>query len=217
METTTLILILAVIVLLYLFITLKRDESALKRELEQYKAETHRKAQEQFQQWRDKECEAIRLQQLDIARREAKTLLEEWKCDEEFTIRADAINRSQSVIVGKVTEHLIPYLPDFNYNPKDVRFFGNPVDLIVFDGLSDGYVKKIVFIEVKTGKASRLTRRQQNIREVIERGPVRWETMRVNHISNSVNSPISVEDIAERNYERKRDTVMLLKKRRAKP
>jgi predicted Holliday junction resolvase-like endonuclease len=38
------------------------------------------------------------------------------------------------VTFGKVTEHFIPDLPDFAYNPKDARFLGSPVDFIVFDG-----------------------------------------------------------------------------------
>src|SRR3989442_11792730 len=74
--------------------------------------------------------------------------------EEEQRIREDAIKKSEAVIRGKVTEHLMPYLPEFKYNPKDVRFIGTPVDLLVFDGLSEGEVKQIVFIEVKTGRES---------------------------------------------------------------
>ena len=84
-------------------------------------AEITNQAGDKFQLWQDNECERIRLQQQDIAKREAMTLLEEWKFIEGDMLRADAISRSQSVILGKVTEHLIPYLPKFNYNPKDVR------------------------------------------------------------------------------------------------
>lgn len=147
-----------------------------------------------FQEWRDSECEKIRLQQLAIAKREAKTLLEEWKFIEGDLLRADAISRSQSVILGKVTEHLIPYLPKFNYNPKDVRFFGDPIDLIVFDGLNDGFIREIIFIEVKTGNASRLSRKQQDIRDAIRSRPIKWVSMRVNHEPNVKGLPITIEE-----------------------
>jgi len=76
---------------------------------------------------------------------------ERWKRDFERRVRGDAVKKSQAVTLGKVTEHLIPYLPDFPYNPRDVRFLGSPIDLIVFDGLDEGIVRSIVFIEVKTG------------------------------------------------------------------
>jgi predicted Holliday junction resolvase-like endonuclease len=49
------------------------------------------------------------------------------------------------VAVGKITEHFIPFLPDFKYNPKEARFFGSPIDFIVFDGLDNGEIKNIVF------------------------------------------------------------------------
>lgn len=209
---------------------MRRAENALKQELDLCKSE-HKfalselekrmnsevinRAGTQFQQWRDKECEVIRLQQLDIAKREAVTLLEEWKYSAELTIRADAIHRSQSVIVGKVTEHLIPYLPKFKYNPKDVRFFGDPIDLIVFDGLNDGYVNEIVFIEVKTGKTSRLNRRQQEVRDAIKRGRVKWVSMRVNHDAQTNNSPITIDD-SERFNGHKSESASLFGKLRDK-
>src|SRR5947199_341960 len=43
--------------------------------------------------------------------RDATLQFEQWKYQSETSIRNDAIQRSQSVIIGKVTEHLIPYLP----------------------------------------------------------------------------------------------------------
>ncbi len=92
-------------------------------------------------------------------------------------IRQDAINRSRAVIAGKATEHLVPYLPGFNFNPKDARFIGAPVDRIVFDGLDVGDVQRIVFIEVKTGAAS-LTTRERRVRDAIRANRVEWLELR---------------------------------------
>src|ERR687887_287912 len=74
---------------------------------------------------------------------------------------ADAIQRSRAIIIGKVTEHVVPYLPDFAFNPKDARFIGSPVDLVVFDGLDDEAVKQIVFVEVKASTTTSLTKRER--------------------------------------------------------
>ena len=81
-----------------------------------------------------------------------------WKIRYTAIIREDAVQRSQAVTAGKVHEQLIPYLPAFPYNPKDVRFLGSPVDLVVFDGLAEGRVRRIVFVEVKTGRSSLTSR-----------------------------------------------------------
>jgi predicted Holliday junction resolvase-like endonuclease len=101
-----------------------------------------------------------------------------WKARYTAIIRADAVQRSQAVTTGKVHEQLIPYLPAFPYNPKDVRFLGSPVDLVVFDGLSDGDLRGIVFLEVKTG-ASSLTSRERRVRDVILAREVEWAELRV--------------------------------------
>lgn len=100
-----------------------------------------------------------------------------WKVRYTTMIREDAVHRSQAVTAGKVHEQLIPYLPAFPYNPKDVRFLGSPVDLVVFDGLAEGRVRRIVFLEVKTG-GSRLTARERSVRDVIQAGEVEWAELR---------------------------------------
>jgi len=101
-----------------------------------------------------------------------------WRLRYTTRIREDAVQRSQAVTAGKVHEQLIPYLPAFPFNPKDVRFLGSPIDLVVFDGLAEGRVRRIVFLEVKTGSAG-LTSRERCVRDVIEAGEVEWTELRV--------------------------------------
>ncbi len=95
--------------------------------------------------------------------------LQQWKTEYEQEIRKDAVERSGSVTLGKVTEHLAPYFADFvsRFNPRDARFLGTPIDLIVFDGLDEGNLKQIVFVEVKTGKSS-LSHREKQVRDVVQ-------------------------------------------------
>ena len=101
-----------------------------------------------------------------------------WKVGYTRRVREDAVQRSQAVTAGKVHEQLIPYLPVFPYNPKDVRFLGSPVDLVVFDGLAEGRLRRIVFVEVKTGGAG-LTGRERLVREAVREGAVEWVELRV--------------------------------------
>jgi predicted Holliday junction resolvase-like endonuclease len=102
----------------------------------------------------------------------------QWKGRYTRIIRQDAVQRSQAVTSGKVHEQLVPYLPGCPYNPKDVRFLGSPVDLVVFDGLAEGRLRRIVFVEVKTGSAG-LTHRERCVREVVEEREVDWAELRV--------------------------------------
>ena len=101
-----------------------------------------------------------------------------WRFQYTTSIRQDAVRRSQAVTSGKVHEQLIPYLPAFPFNPRDVRFLGSPVDLVVFDGLAEGRVRRVVFLEVKTGNAG-LTARERSVREVIQARDVEWAELRI--------------------------------------
>jgi len=92
--------------------------------------------------------------------------------------RRDAVRRSASVTTGKVFEQLVPWLPDFDFNPRDARFLGSPVDFVVFDGLDDGEVRRIVFVEVKTGGAG-LSTRERRVRDAIRAGRIEWAEHRV--------------------------------------
>ncbi len=101
-----------------------------------------------------------------------------WKARYTRAVRRETLQRSLAVTAGKVFEQLVPYLPDFPYNPKDVRFLGSPVDFVVFDGLNDGDVKRVVFVEVKTG-ASELSARERRVRDAVRNAQVEWLELRV--------------------------------------
>ena len=101
-----------------------------------------------------------------------------WRVRYVRVARRDAVERSLAVTVGKVFEQLVAYLPDFRFNPKDARFLGSPVDFVVFDGLSDGQVRRVVFVEVKTGGAD-LSTRERRVRDAVEAGRVEWAVLRV--------------------------------------
>jgi predicted Holliday junction resolvase-like endonuclease len=100
-----------------------------------------------------------------------------WKARYTRAVRQDAVQRSLAVTAGKVYEQLVPYLPDFPFNPKDVRFLGSPVDFVVFDGLSDGHITRIVFVEVKTGGAE-LSTRERRVRDAVRDSRIEWYELR---------------------------------------
>ncbi|HEX3867852.1 MAG TPA: Holliday junction resolvase-like protein [Gemmatimonadaceae bacterium] len=93
-------------------------------------------------------------------------------------VRKNAIDQSRAVTRGQIYEQLVPYLPNFEFNPKDAQFLGKPVDFVVFDGLDEGELRRIVFVEVKTGSAT-LTTRERRVRDAIRRGSVEWAELRV--------------------------------------
>lgn len=97
----------------------------------------------------------------------------------EAAIREDSLRRSQSVVAGKATEHLAPLLPGFEFDPRDARFLGSPIDFIVFDGLSDGEIREVVFVEIKTGPSAALSTRERRVRDAVDGGRVRFLEVRI--------------------------------------
>ena len=124
--------------------------------------------------WRNEERQALETELKQLADDDARLQFERWKQEHEQQIREDAIQRSLAVTKGKVTEHIVPYLPGFDLDPKDIRFLGTPIDLIAFKGL-DASVEEveIVFIEVKTG-GSVLTAREKAVKKAVEGKKVSW-------------------------------------------
>lgn len=128
--------------------------------------------------WKQRELEAVREQLWQAAQSQADARLERWRVDAEGDIRADAVRRSSAVVAGKVSEHLAPYMGDFPYNPRDARFLGTPVDLLVFDGMSEDSLREIVFLEIKSG-GSTLTTRERRVRDAVLARRVVWKEFRV--------------------------------------
>ena len=91
---------------------------------------------------------------------------------------------SESVVKGKVWEQIAPYLPEFEYNPADARFVGDPIDYIIFSGMSDGDGPvEVIVADIKTGRAQ-LSGNQRRIREAIEGGHVSFKLIRLHDRSS---------------------------------
>lgn len=80
--------------------------------------------------------------------------------------------KSSEVRLGNIVERMVPFLDNFNYEPSNAQFLGQPIDYVVFED------EEIVFIEVKSGNA-RLSSKQRRIKKLVENGKIRWEEIRI--------------------------------------
>lgn len=92
--------------------------------------------------------------------------------------RKNAIERSKHVVMWQVNEKIAPILPGFPYNYKDLVFIGKWIDYIVFDWLSTGYLKQVVFLEIKSGN-SLLNKNEIMIKDCLDRKKVYYEVLRM--------------------------------------
>ncbi len=93
--------------------------------------------------------------------------------------RRQAVLRSRSTLLGHLFERLAPFFQRFAHDPRDVRAMMNPIDYIVFDGLTvNRRVDRVVLVEVKCG-TSKENPAQKSIVQAIRDGRVSTETWQV--------------------------------------
>src|SRR2546422_9720895 len=61
----------------------------------------------------------------------------------------ESVKLSRSVLTGKFIEQLAPFLPDFRYDPTEVRFIGSPVDCLVFCGATLAFRLRFSRVNIK--------------------------------------------------------------------
>ncbi len=87
-----------------------------------------------------------------------------------------AEKKAIEVGIGKIIEKVLPAYRDFSLSLPDCRPLFEPIDLIVFNGVSKTEVDSITFLEIKTGE-SRLNKHQKAVQHAIDDKKVRYMEM----------------------------------------
>jgi len=82
-----------------------------------------------------------------------------------------AEKKAIEVGIGKIIEKVVPAYQNFGMPISDCRPLFEPIDMIIFNGLSAMSVQSITFMEIKTGK-SRLDEHQKLVKEAVSDGKV---------------------------------------------
>lgn len=100
-------------------------------------------------------------------------LQDELKEQKELKAKVTSQKKSSEVRLGHIAETLAPFLDQFEFEPEECSFLGQPIDYVSFGQ------DEITFIEVKSGK-SQLSSKQRKIRDQIKNGKVKWKEVRIN-------------------------------------
>jgi predicted Holliday junction resolvase-like endonuclease len=78
---------------------------------------------------------------------------------------------------GKIAEQIVPAFLTFPYKQNECRPLFEPIDYIIFAGLSaKGRVEAIKFVDMKTGEA-RLSKGQRQIRDRVTEGKIKHKVI----------------------------------------
>ena len=117
------------------------------------------------------EAEDLYQQKVAECKEREKELLEKRKAISKRSEMA-----TETINIGFILERVAPSMKDFRFDRNDCRSLFDPIDYVVFEGLSKkGTVSKILFVEIKTGRA-RLTGKQKEIRDLVEDKHITLET-----------------------------------------
>ncbi len=98
-------------------------------------------------------------------------------------VRNKAVQGSRNSIFWEVYEKILPALPNFPYAPKDMVFIWKGCDYIIFDGLSEGLLREIIFLELKSWNAT-LNRNEKAIQYLVDQRRVRFSEYRIDSVRN---------------------------------
>jgi|HubBroStandDraft_1064217.scaffolds.fasta_scaffold35490_3 predicted Holliday junction resolvase-like endonuclease len=106
----------------------------------------------------------------------------------EKAARKDAVKKSRAVLTGNFAEQLAPYLPGFRYRPTELRFVGKPVDYVVFEGLDERRIRRVIFLEIKSGGGT-LNGAERSLRDAVKQGCVDFEIYEASACTSVANAP----------------------------
>jgi len=87
-----------------------------------------------------------------------------------------AEKKAIEVGIGKIIERIVPTYRGFDMPTCNCRPLFDPIDMIVFNGLSIANLESITFMEIKTGQ-SKLNKHQLLVREAVVEHKVRFQVV----------------------------------------
>jgi hypothetical protein len=111
-----------------------------------------------------------------LRKREEELEEERQAIDEKVRKRIDT---SVRVRFGQVVQNI---LPEFSaYRPDEMKWLGDPVDWVVFDGKQTGTIKEVVFMEGKSTDKAPLKPIQREVQRAVTEKRVTFRTISLSH------------------------------------
>jgi len=103
----------------------------------------------------------------------------EWKYQNEFDIRRTAIKKADDTILKSISDDVLIIRENFSFNPKDVKFIGRFIDLVIFDGASKEKEVSIYFVDIIHEKDDIMLKYKSLVQDAIENKSVFFKEIRL--------------------------------------
>jgi predicted Holliday junction resolvase-like endonuclease len=95
-------------------------------------------------------------------------MYKEWLSQNEFEIRRTAIIEMNPIMQELISNEIEIIKNNFAFNPKDIKFIGRFVDLIIFDGVADEESVNIYFVNIVKEDQNRPFLNKEKVRNSVK-------------------------------------------------
>lgn len=149
-----------IIILIYIVTTVTNKESNIEKEINSILESRLKYTEREYQKSQD--------QLIDLK-------FKEWLSENEFDIRRTAIRKMNSHITDNISKELSIIKNNFAFNPKDIKFTGRFIDLIIFDGAADEEFVNIYFIDIQRQGINSKHNFKSKVANAIKNGKVSFQ------------------------------------------
>lgn len=106
-------------------------------------------------------------------------ILGEWQTSHEIDIRREAIAANSKQITDDIRSETSLLKDNFSFNPRDIKFIGKFIDLVVFDGAADESDVSIYFISIVKANNPSTHQHKNRVKEAICKMNYNWKEINV--------------------------------------
>lgn len=135
--------------------------------------------QKEFQRQLDAKYNDIKFEIKNYEEAKVDSILKEWQAENEFGIRRHAIAINSGRITNEISDETSIFNENFSFNPRDIKFIGKFIDLVVFDGAAEENEVSIYFLEVNRKNENNLSEYKNKVRTAINNKSFNWEEINI--------------------------------------
>jgi predicted Holliday junction resolvase-like endonuclease len=140
-----------------------------------YLARSNKIIQQEFQRQLEIKFDTIKNEIESYEKNRAESFLKTWQTENEVNIRRQAIASQTREITNEIARETKLLNESFSYNPRDIKFIGKYIDLIVFDGAADEEEVSIYFLEITKANNGSTSEFKNKVWAAINKRKFNWE------------------------------------------
>jgi predicted Holliday junction resolvase-like endonuclease len=144
-----------------------------------YLARSNSIIQKEIQKQSDNRLNLLRNEINEREKNKNDVLLSEWQVSNEIEIRREAILVNGKQITEEIWSETNLLKDNFSFNPRDIKFIGKYIDLVVFDGVADETDVSIYFISIVKTKQNGQFLYKNKVKEAINNLKYNWKEINV--------------------------------------